>query len=128
MRLRSHLFMLVLATAVPLVAFALLASGLLVEHENRNFVAAVKNRNRAFMSAVDAELKGSIVTFQALAASRRLAQGDVAGFHQDARDVLQTQPGWLNIILIDAAGRQVVNALQPWGTRLPDKPDDRESF
>ncbi len=120
--------MLVLATAVPLVAFALLASGLLVEHENRNFVAAVKNRNRAFMSAVDAELKGSIVTLQALAASRRLAQGDVAGFHQDARDVLQTQPGWLNIILIDAAGRQVVNALQPWGTRLPDKPDDRESF
>jgi signal transduction histidine kinase/ActR/RegA family two-component response regulator len=128
MRLRSHLFLLVLATAVPLLAFALLASGLLVQHENENFVAAVKNRNRAFMSAVDAELKGSIVTLQALASSRRLAQGDLKGFHDDARAVLTTQPNWLNVILLSADGRQLVNAATFPGEPLPAKPEESRSL
>ncbi|HEX4926812.1 MAG TPA: hypothetical protein VFV74_02300, partial [Burkholderiales bacterium] len=69
MRLRTGLLLLVLATAVPVVAFALLASALVVKHQQDNYVTAVKDRNRAFMSAVDAELKAAIVALRALGAA-----------------------------------------------------------
>ena len=119
MRLRSSLLVLVAATVIPLVAFGVLASWLLVQHLQENFVSAVKDRNRAFMSAVDAELKGSIVTLQALAGARSLASGDLEAFYNDAAAVLRTQPGWLNLILHSPDGQQLVNAYVPWGTPLP---------
>src|SRR3954467_14483206 len=99
MRLRSALILLVVATVVPLVALAVLLSTLLVRQQNENFLAAIKDRNRAFLSAVDTELKGTIEKLHALAASRNLAKGDMAAFHEDAIAVHATQPGWLNILL-----------------------------
>jgi hypothetical protein len=118
MRLRTALVLLVLATAIPLVAFALVASAMLVKHQQEAYVTAVKDRNRAFMSAVDAELKGTIAALQALGASGALKEGNLARFHATTQDVLATQPGWLNLILLTPNGQQVLNALAPWGTEL----------
>ena len=128
MRLRTGLVLLVLATAVPLLAVALFASALLVSHEESNFVTAVKDRNRAFMAAVDAELKGTIVTLKALSASRMLARDDLAGFHRTLVAALATQGSWLNVTLLDPRGRQLVNAAVPYGTPLPARPADAESL
>ena len=128
MRLRTGLVFLVIATAVPLLAVALFASALLVSHEESNFVTAVKDRNRAFMAAVDAELKGTIVTLKALSASRMLARGDLRGFHQTLVAALATQGSWLNVVVLDPDGRQLVNAAVPWGTPLPRHPVQLESL
>ena len=128
MRLRTGLLMLVLATAIPLVAFALVASALVVQHQQDNYVSAVKDRNRAFMSAVDAEVKGTIVTLQALTASRMLAEDDLAGFHRAMLAVLDTQPAWFNVILLTPDGQQVVNAAVPWGTPLVRAAQQPASF
>lgn len=114
LRLRTGLLLLVLATALPLLAFALLASALVVKHQQDNYAAAVKDRNRAFMSAVDAELKGTIVTLEALTAHRSLAKGDLQSFHEAMLAVLSTQPSWFNIALLAPDGRQLVNAALPW--------------
>src|SRR5690242_7717337 len=119
MQLRTSLLLLVLATAIPMLAFAVLATVTLVQHDEDNFVMAVKGRNRAFMSAVDGELKGTVVTLQALAASRALARDDLRTFHEEAAAVLASQPAWLNILVHDAAGRQRVSASLPWGSELP---------
>src|SRR5689334_18904277 len=100
MRLRSGLLLLVLATAIPLVAFALVASALVVKRQHENYVIAVKDRNRAFMSAVDAELKGTIVTLQALSASSALRADDLERFYRTAAATVETQPNWLSIILL----------------------------
>jgi signal transduction histidine kinase/CheY-like chemotaxis protein len=118
MRLRTALLLLVLATAIPLLVFALLASALVVKHQQDNFVTAVKDRNRAFMSAVDAELKGTIVTLQALTAAPSLQTDDLARFYRTATDTLATQPNWLSIILLKPDGEQVVNTMAPWGAPL----------
>jgi signal transduction histidine kinase len=128
MRLRSGLLMLVLATAVPLVAFAVLASALVAKHQRENYETAVKDRNRAFMSAVDAEVKGTIVTLQALTASRALAENDLARFHQSMLAVLQTQPSWFNVILLSPEGRQLVNAAIPWGSKQERTAQQQDSF
>ncbi|HEY2336105.1 MAG TPA: ATP-binding protein [Burkholderiales bacterium] len=127
MRLRTGLILLVIATAVPLLAVALFASAMLVGHEESNFVTAVKDRNRAFMAAVDAELKGTIVTLKALSASRMLANDDLAGFHQTLVAALATQGSWINVVLLDPDGRQVINAAVPWGTPLPQYPTQPDS-
>jgi len=128
-RLRSSLVSLVFATVVPLVLFAALVTILLIRHERDNFIQAMADRNRAFISAVEAELKGHMTTLHALSAARSLTSGDLRMFHRDIAAVLKTQPYWSNIVLVTPEGRQVVNAAAPWGTRLlaqPLQPDTLE--
>ena len=128
MRLRTALILLTLATAIPIVAFALLAAGLVVSQENENFVSVAKTRNRATMSAIDAEVQGAINTLAALSVGRTLRGGDLQIFHGLAQQVLATQPSWNNLLLHDAEGRQLVNASLPWGTPLLEKPVAASSF
>jgi signal transduction histidine kinase len=126
MRLRSSLVTLVVATVVPLVLFAALVTVFLVRYERDNFIQAMVDRDRAFMSAVDAELKGNVTSLQALAAARSLAAGDLRMFHEDAAAVLRTQPDWLNVVLTTPDGHQLMNALAPRGGALrttPAQPD-----
>jgi len=59
------------------------------------------------MTAVDTELRGSLATLHALAASRALAEDDLAGFRHSATRVLQTQPAWANVTLARPDGEQV---------------------
>jgi signal transduction histidine kinase len=93
MRLRNNLILLVIATALPLVVLAALASYLLVSHEQANFAGAVKDRNRAFMSAVDAELKGHVTSLQALTSLRSIVHDDLKAAYEDLVAVQRTQPG-----------------------------------
>jgi signal transduction histidine kinase/CheY-like chemotaxis protein len=119
MRLRSNLILLVIATALPLVVLAVLASYLLVSHEQANFARAVMDRNRAFMSAVDVEIKGHVTSLQAIASRRSIVQGDMKAAHEDLIAVQRTQPWWLNVFLSSPDGRQLVNSLVPHGSPLP---------
>src|SRR5262245_12028065 len=126
MRLRSNLILLVIATALPLVVLAVLASYLLVSHEQANFAGAVKDRNRAFMSAVDAELQGHVTTLLALASMRSIVQGDLEAVHDDLVAAQRTQVWWLDVFLSAPDGRQLVNSLVPYADPLP-APVDPES-
>src|SRR6186997_2159646 len=94
MRLRTSLYLLALATAVPLVAFALLATNVVVKQENESLVNAAKARNRATMSAVDGIVGDAISTLGALTVTPSLKSGDLQAFHAMTREVLATQPSW----------------------------------
>jgi signal transduction histidine kinase len=128
MRLRSSLILLVFSTLVPMVALVVVLSALQVRHQEESLTRAVQDRNRAFMSAVDAELKGAIGTLLALAASRNLAAGDLRAFQQEARAVHSTQPGWLNVTLATTDGRQVLDAASPSGAPPLAAPIQPESL
>jgi signal transduction histidine kinase/ActR/RegA family two-component response regulator len=128
MRLRTSLFLVPLATAIPIAVFSVLVSGALLQQHYENFVSAVKDRNRAFLTAVDAEVSGSITTLQALASSPSLERGDLQRFHQEAKAALESQTAWLNVILHSRDGRHIVNAYLPWGTPLLEKPTQPESI
>ncbi|MGZ5151955.1 MAG: hybrid sensor histidine kinase/response regulator [Burkholderiales bacterium] len=118
MTLRSNLFMLVIGTVVPLTALALVLGYLLVEQERDTFRKGALDRNRAFMTAVDAELRGHLMTLQALAAAKSLQTDDLRAFHDDAQRAKATQADWQNVILALPSGQQIVNASQPFGTTL----------
>ena len=79
MRLRTRLFLLVAGTVIPLDPLAVVLGALLVGHERETFRKLAIDRNRAFMSAVDAEIRGDVSTLQALAANSSLRAGNPAG-------------------------------------------------
>jgi signal transduction histidine kinase/CheY-like chemotaxis protein len=123
MRLRTRLYLLVAGTVLPLVALAVLIGALLVDHERNTVQALTKARNRAVMSAVDAELHGHMKTLQAIAANSRLAEGDLRGFHAELQRALRSQRQWENVILSDPAGRELVVGTKAFGEQLPEDAD-----
>src|SRR5262249_6954240 len=80
--IRAHLSMLAICAVLPLLAFAVLVSVTLVDHERRTFERGVIERSRALMTAIDAQVRGSLATLSALSASRALAADDLRGFHE----------------------------------------------
>src|SRR5215208_1842644 len=80
MKLRSHLLVLVLATILPFVGFAV---WLVVESQGQTRAATeggLLDTARALMVGVDREIDGSISALEILATSEPLATGDLKTF------------------------------------------------
>ena len=122
MRLRRSLLILAAATIVPVLGFALLAAALVVRQQNDDLRDVAKTRNRATLTAVDAELRGVISTLQAVTDVRELRNDDIRGFHEYSQGLLRTHDAWQNVLLHDTVGQQLANARLPWGTELLKNP------
>jgi signal transduction histidine kinase/ActR/RegA family two-component response regulator len=116
--IRFWLICLVVACVLPVT----LAAGFLIinsyRQNNANVGRSTIATSRALMQAVDAELYGVQSALQALATSPHLTSGDLAGFHQQAREALKVVVGG-NVVLTDSTGQQVLNTLKPFGEALP---------
>jgi signal transduction histidine kinase/ActR/RegA family two-component response regulator len=126
MTIRSHLLLLAIGAALPVLAFAILLAVVLVEQDRNTVQRGAADRARAMMSAVDAELRGAIATAQAITASQALEAGDLPAFHAEALRILARQPGWLDVTLSLPSGEKVLDALQPLG-RTPERLLDPQS-
>lgn len=73
---------------------------------------------RNLTSILDRELTGVEAGVQMLASSPDLLGGDLASFHQRARDSVRFQIVD-SYALTDRDGRQIINTLVPYGSRLP---------
>jgi PAS domain S-box-containing protein len=109
MTLRSNLLLLVAGTVLPLLALALILGYVLIEHENDTTQRGAVARTRAFMTAVDAELVGHILSLRGLATSRSLERGDVRAFGEEMARFLASQPDWQLIFLSTPRGEQILN-------------------
>lgn len=117
--LRSHLILLVLATMIPLLVFAVGMIVRLSRDERATFQRGASERTRALLTAVDAELRSSITRLEALSISPDLDRDNLRAFHEEASRVLNTQRDWVTINLALPSGRQAIDALRPYGTELP---------
>jgi signal transduction histidine kinase len=126
MKLRSHLLVLALATLVPVVAFAIYVSALLVERERDTFQRGAADRTRAILTAVDLKLNGTVAALEALALARALDLGDLADFHDTAQRVLASRPDWRTLQLALPDGRALVDAALTYGSPL--QPLDSEPY
>ena len=117
--LERKLSWLTLGTLLPVIIFAMIGAVLLAQREQSTFERGARERTLAVLTAIDANLRGSITTLEAVAASRHLDNEDFAAFYADAARVMATQPDWVNIILALPSGQQVVNLLRPLGSNLP---------
>ncbi len=124
-KLKSALVTLAAGSLVPFLVFAVIAVATLVAHERRTVERETTGRVISAMSAIDAELRGSINSLQMLAASRVLQAGDLRAFHEQAQRVLATQPTWANIGLATPSQQQLVDATRPFGEQAPFSAHDR---
>ena len=121
--LQRRFYLLVLAALLPL---ALLAGALLLREGatyREQHAAAARHATRAMTLAIDAELDATIASLDTLAASPRLRSGDLAGFHQEMRELLARRPHWANLLLSNARAAQLANASIAWGAALPQQVD-----
>src|SRR5690349_6021671 len=117
--IRSHLLLLAMAAFLPVLAFGVAAALLLVRHDRETQSNAALDRSRAMMTAIDAEVQGSIAALHAITAFQALDRDDIPAFHAAARRALGTQPAWLDVTLALPSGKPVMNAAVPWGGALP---------
>jgi signal transduction histidine kinase len=113
MKLRTNFVYLVVGIVIPLVALATLLGLLLVKREREAFRQGAINRNRAFMTAVDAAVRGHIATLQVLASASSLQADDFEAFRRDAVRALEAQHDWQNIILSKRDGTHLINTTRP---------------
>ena len=124
MKLRTNLVLLVAGAMLPLLVLVVAGAALLVHHEREAVQREALGRARSAMSAVDAELRGSLTTLLALKTSENLANGDLQAFHKEAQRVLASQPHWLNIGLATPSRIQLMDAVHPWGQHALFGADD----
>ena len=117
--LERKLSWLTLGTLLPVIIFAMIGAVLLAQREQHTFERGARERTLAVLTAIDADLRGSITTLEAVAASRYFDNEDFAAFYADAARVMATQPDWVNMILALPSGKQVVNLSRPFGSDLP---------
>jgi signal transduction histidine kinase/ActR/RegA family two-component response regulator len=119
MRLRTKVFQLTLLTVIPTIAFTIVLALVLLEREAEIQRDGALNRNRAFMTAVDSEMRGHELTLHALAASSYLQAGALRTFHDEMVRVLESQPDYRSISLASVSHEQILNTSRPFGTQLP---------
>lgn len=125
--LKWHLVLLVAGALLPVVLFAVVVVHRLSLNERaaseRRLVLAARN----LTEDVEREISTTTRTLQALAASERLEKGDLKAFYNEAWRTVQTQPTWVNAILLTPDGQQIVNTNYPFGVSLP-KANEPESL
>ena len=117
--LAGRLLVLAAAGILPLAIVAGIGLLALMHQQREGAERAGIEITRALSTAVDAELQRSISVLEVLAAAPALDRGEMQRFHDVTRRVLQANPSWLTVILIDPGGRQITNARFDYGERLP---------
>ncbi len=119
MKLRSHLFWLVLLAVVPVVLFSAVIVYYLHRQQLAVQQATLVDAAQALSLAVDRELNVSTRALQVLATSEYLAQDNIAAFHAQAKRTLAAHGAWQSLELIDRDGNMIANTRAPFGSPLP---------
>ncbi|HKQ12564.1 MAG TPA: ATP-binding protein [Steroidobacteraceae bacterium] len=117
--LERRLFWIVVAGLLPLILLAFATLLYNAQTQRRQQIQTAANTMRSVMAAVDAELRTSLASLDALAASPRLQARDFNGFYAEARALLERRPSWANIVLSDSTSQHLVNVRLPLGAPLP---------
>ncbi|HEU5176759.1 MAG TPA: cache domain-containing protein, partial [Burkholderiales bacterium] len=112
--------------AAAMVPAALLAVVLIgydyYDRERSRLIRDSTATARALSAAVDTELTAVKAALFALATSPHLGSGDMAAFHAQAAAAMKDQT-FVNVILSDRSGRQLLNTFRKFGEPLPAQGD-----
>lgn len=123
----SYLDIYTIVALLPFVAVCIVAAFWSAEQSRQIALNDALGRARTAMGAVDSELRGHILTLQAIATSRSFENGDVRAIYDECKRVLGSQPAWLNVGLQSDSGTQIFNAIEPFG-RVPSSQVDQDSL
>lgn len=121
-----HLVLFAAALLTPILVYTVLLAQHLTGYEQRAREVQLTSIARSLAADVDREISGIISTLKALANSPSLQDGNLEAFYQQAK--LTLAPANRNAVLMDTAGRQLVNTRVPWGAVLPYTQRDNTRF
>lgn len=120
MKVRAYLLLTAAAILVPVILFSTVALQLLRDAEWRAGLRSLEETARATALLVDSELSSAEAALRVLAASPRLAAGDLQRFYDHAKTADRGDGG--RTILFAANGQQLINTILPFGSPLPKPP------
>ncbi|WOB05954.1 ATP-binding protein [Piscinibacter gummiphilus] len=123
MRIRSLLLLVTTVIFVPGFLAAVMAVQKVREGERTAAINGLRETVRASALLVDVEIQRSIGALTALAQSDSLREGDLHAFYEQARGANRPPHVWT--LLFDEDGNQLLNTLEPLGTRLPSVAKER---
>jgi signal transduction histidine kinase len=116
--LERRVFLVAVASLLPVAILSCVQFISSAGREREKLLSASEDTMVALLSAVDAELKSTVASLDALASSPRLARGDFEAMREEAVELLGRRPSWLNVVILDA-DKQYVNARVPGDQPLP---------
>jgi signal transduction histidine kinase/ActR/RegA family two-component response regulator len=119
--IRTRLRALTLATLIPVVAFGMFGTYVLVEREKATLERAMSDRARSVMTAIEAELRASATSLEELSHEPSFDRGDLETFRIEAARALEARKAaWVNLLVSRAdTGEVLMNLLSPADAALP---------
>ena len=122
MKIRTHLVILVLGAVLPLLVFSVAMTAIFWRAQRRAFEQQFLERVRAMSIALDSELERYLGLLGILGKSPYLQAGELQRFYEEAKRVRADQLIWVNIILTDRKGQELMNLDSPVGAGVPRTP------
>jgi signal transduction histidine kinase len=117
---RRSLLALGVAAMLPTLVFAAVATFYFLRTERARIETATLGRSELVMMLIDARLERDLAALNVLSTSIHLHDGDWAELYPHVQRVLQANPGWHTIQLIDTRQQHVIFDLQrPLGEPQP---------
>jgi hypothetical protein len=121
-RVRKLVFVIVAAMAPAALLTIVLIGYDYYDRERTRLIRDSLGTARALSAAVDSEHSVVKAALFALATSPHLAAGNLRAFHAQALAAMKDQT-FVNVILADVGGRQLLNTFRPFGEPLPTQGD-----
>ncbi|MEX1108719.1 MAG: cache domain-containing protein [Dongiaceae bacterium] len=118
-KLRTSLLMLTLAVLLPALLYMATTVFVLAREEQATLRDGLDNTARAIVEAVDTRMTGVIQSMSVLIAANDFNGLDLAGFHEEATRIVESQEAWDYIVLADESGQLLAHTLRPYGASLP---------
>ncbi len=116
--IRTRLITLVVGSVLPLAVVAAFLIFAFNEREQIQLTANAISQARAMVSAIDRDFARTQAALEALGTSRRLAGGDLQGFHARALEALKNIQAD-SVVVVDASGQLLLSTRRPFGEPLP---------
>ncbi|NHZ81417.1 diguanylate cyclase [Massilia sp. CCM 8695] len=116
--IRARLVTLALGCVLPIAGVAALLLFEFYEREQTRLISNAISQARAMVSTIDRDFARTQAALEALATSRRLATGDLQGFHSRVQDAVKNMQAD-SIVVVDASGPLLLSTRRPFGAPLP---------
>lgn len=114
MRIRSRLFLLVIAILIPASLGAGLGIYYVYDKQREFYEQSIQELTRAMALLLDKEMDARVRTLRPLASSPTITDNNLPGFYRFASEVAVN---WdTTIVLSDTSGQQILNTRSPYGT------------
>lgn len=118
MRLRARLVLLILSTMVPLLGHSVTTQYFRFRAAEQR---AASDQAAARARAIEQAVHARMVALRVLALEPGLQSGDFAAFRRAAEDLIANELPGANVLVLDRAGRQMMNTAAPPGSTLPPR-------